>query len=114
MSNPARLRSRRVFLGDCLLGLGSLASLAAAGRLGATAPEAEAGPLSPRAPHFAPRAKNVILLYMSGGPSQLDLFVYKPALARHDGETVPESLVKDKKFAFISSDAKLLRPLWKL
>ena len=42
--------------------------------------------LRPRRPHFAPRAKSVIHLFMNGGPSQMDLFDPKPALERHHGE----------------------------
>ncbi len=43
-------------------------------------------PLSPRQPHFAPRAKRVIFLFMRGGPSQVDSFDYKPRLSRRHGE----------------------------
>ena len=42
-------------------------------------------------PHFAPKAKRVIYLFQSGGPSQLDLFDHKPHLAKRFGEEVPES-----------------------
>jgi hypothetical protein len=45
-------------------------------------------PLAPRAPHFAPKAKSCIFLFMYGGPSQMDLFDYKPELQRRDGQTV--------------------------
>ncbi|HVR74199.1 MAG TPA: DUF1501 domain-containing protein [Planctomycetota bacterium] len=47
-----------------------------------------AGPLSARAPHLPSRAKSCIFLYMYGGPSQMDLFDYKPELQRRDGQTV--------------------------
>ena len=43
-------------------------------------------PLAPRAPHFKPRARNVIFLYMDGGVSQVDSFDYKPLLEKHHGE----------------------------
>lgn len=43
----------------------------------------------PKQPHFAPRAKNVIFLYMGGGPSQMDLLDPKPALAKYDGRAIP-------------------------
>ncbi len=56
-------------------------------------------PLAPRAPHFPPRAKRVIFLYMLGGPSQLDLFDPKPVLAQRDGEVIPDSFLKKIKFA---------------
>ena len=45
-------------------------------------------PLAPRVPHFAPRAKRVIFLFMRGGPSQVDSFDYKPALTRRHGEAL--------------------------
>ena len=48
-------------------------------------------PLAPRAPHFTPRAKRVIHLFMHGGPSQVDLFDYKPALAKYSGQPLPDS-----------------------
>src|SRR5262245_41112013 len=52
-----------------------------------TAPSAN--PLAPRPPHFAPKAKSVIFLFMYGGPSQVDTFDYKPTLYGLDGRTVP-------------------------
>ena len=45
-------------------------------------------PLAPRAPHFAPKAKSVIFLYMYGGPSHIDTFDYKPAMKGMDGKTI--------------------------
>ena len=41
-------------------------------------------PMAPRLPHYAPRAKRVIYLHMSGGPPQQDLFDYKPTLVKHN------------------------------
>ena len=58
-------------------------------------------PLAARPPHFAPRAKNVIFLFMAGGPSQLELFDRKPKLQELDGQVIPESFVANKRFAFI-------------
>ena len=43
-------------------------------------------PLAVKVPHFAPRAKRIIHLYMNGGPSQVDTFDHKPALAKHKGQ----------------------------
>ncbi len=76
--------TRRHFFGQCGIGVGkiALASLltdALAGGAGAT--EAAAGPLAPKPPHYEPKAKRVIHLFMAGAPSQLDLFDYKPKLA---------------------------------
>jgi len=50
---------------------------------------AAAAPLAPKPPHFPPRARRVIFIFMQGGPSQVDTFDYKPALARHDGQRMP-------------------------
>jgi hypothetical protein len=47
-----------------------------------------ANPLAPRAPHFAPKAKSVIFLFMYGGPSHVDTFDHKPELARLDGKSI--------------------------
>lgn len=52
-------------------------------------------PLAERAPHFAPRARQVIFLFQYGGPSTFDLFDYKPELLKLDGKPVPESLKKN-------------------
>jgi hypothetical protein len=59
-------------------------------------------------PHFAPRAKHVIYLFMAGAPSQLDLFDPKPALVKYDGQPVPASVVKDQRYAFIRPDSQLM------
>ncbi len=53
------------------------------------------------APHFAPKAKNVIFLFMAGGPSQLDMFDPKPALNKYDSQPIPAELVRGERFAFI-------------
>lgn len=50
-----------------------------------------ASTLSPKVPHFAPRAKHVIFLYLNGGPSQVDTFDPKPMLAKYDGQPLPDN-----------------------
>ena len=81
--------TRRAFLGHGTLGLGGIA-------LGSllNAQAAKRNPIGGQAglPHFAPKAKRVIYLFQSGGPSQMDLFDYKPHLAKRFGEEVPESI----------------------
>jgi Protein of unknown function (DUF1501) len=62
------------------------ANLALAGLLSA---QDSRNPLAPRQPHFAPKAKRVIFLFMHGGPSQVDTFDYKPLLERDDGKPLP-------------------------
>jgi hypothetical protein len=61
-----------------------------------------------RAPHFAPKARNVIFMFMEGGPSQMDLFDPKPALKKWHGQSLPESFTKDLKLAFIKPSAAVL------
>ena len=58
-------------------------------------------------PHLAPKAKNIIYLFMAGGPSQLDLFDYKPALIKHDGEDCPAEYLQGERFAFTKGVPKL-------
>ena len=84
--------TRRHFLRQGSLALGSiwLASQARAGEQPAVALDL-AHPMRPRAPLFAPRARRVIYLHMAGSPSQLELFDYKPELARFDGKDCPAS-----------------------
>jgi hypothetical protein len=65
-------------------------------------------PLAVLPPQFAPRAKRVIYLHMAGAPSQLELFEYKPELARFDGQDCPASLLAGKRFAFLTGVPKLL------
>jgi hypothetical protein len=104
----ARSITRRHFLKDCQLGLGSLAlSALVAGRAGA-APRAADHPLSPRPPHFKPRARQVIYLHLTGSPPHLDLFDYKPELVKRSGQDCPEEFLRGKRFAFTSGVPKLL------
>ena len=65
-------------------------------------------PFALKPTHFAPKAKRVIYLFMAGAPSQVDLFDPKPQLKRHDGEAIPEELVKGERFAFIKGTPRLL------
>ena len=98
--------TRRHFLGGMGFGIGSLALAALTNdNLFAQQP---ASPMAPKPPHFTPKAKNVIFLFMAGGPSQLDLFDYKPKLNQYDGQVCPPDLIKGERFAFLKSDPKLL------
>ena len=94
------------------MGVGSvaLASLMNESLLADSAVRDMAHPLAPRTPHFKPKAKNVIYLFMAGGPSQLELFDYKPKLIELNGQQIPESFVKGKRFAFMSSFNAKERP----
>lgn len=99
--------TRRHFFSDCGVGVGkiALASLLA-GSSGRAA--VAANPMAPRSPHFAPKAKRVIFLFMAGAPSQIDLFDPKPMLTKYDGQAVPAEVVKDQRYAFIERDAALM------
>lgn len=74
--------SRREMLRTCAGGFGALAMAA----LMDDRSFASTSPLAPKPPHFPPKARNVIFLYMDGGPSQVDTFDYKPMLAKYDGQ----------------------------
>src|SRR3954470_22707081 len=82
------LPSRREFLNRSAMGLGGIAL---AEMFGSTARAAEDHGVLGQ-PHFPPKAKRVIYLFMAGGPSQLDLFDYKPLLNERNGEQLPESV----------------------
>src|SRR5262245_22993273 len=99
--------SRRHFLGECGVGLGkiALASLLAQ----ETARAQDRVP----APHFKGKAKAVIHLFMSGAPSHLDLFDYKPKLKELEGKPLPPSVIGTQRFAFIRPDAGVLAPRFK-
>src|SRR5688500_7220163 len=101
-SNQLHYLTRRHFFSRCGLGLGSIAlgSLLAGRRSMA---EALPNPMAPKATMFTPRAKNIIFLFMAGGPSQLELFDFKPKLAELNGQPVPQSLIEGKRFAFMDS-----------
>lgn len=65
-------------------------------------------PMAPKAPQFPGKAKRVIFLFMEGAPSQMDLFDPKPALQQWHGKSLPPSLTKDLKLAFIKPTATIL------
>ena len=94
MNTPIDRRPRRAFLHQAGVGLGSLALAEMlqrdtnAGEVGGA--DKDRGVLGQ--PHHAPKAKRVIYLFMSGGPSQLDLYDYKPTLIQRQGEQLPDSV----------------------
>ena len=83
--------SRRDFLNRLGAGMGSIGLASLMGQNAAMGEAVSASPLGVKAPHFAPKAKRVIQLFMPGGPSQVDTFDYKPSLAKHAGER-PEAV----------------------
>jgi hypothetical protein len=64
--------------------------------------------LEARAPHFAPKARSIIYLFMAGAPSQVDLFDHKPKLRELNGTNAPEDIFKGERFAFIRGTPRLL------
>jgi hypothetical protein len=98
-----RTTTRRHFFERCGVGLGAIALGSLLGE-----PQADANPLAPRVPHFPPKAKSVIFLFMAGGPSQLDLFVDKPLLREHHGQLPPKEYMEGKRFAFLKGTETLL------
>ena len=86
---------RNVFAGD-------RAGSAGGGSPGTGSAAARArDPLARRPGHHAARAKSVIYLFMAGGPSQLELFDFKPELQKFSGQPIPDSFIKDRRFAFM-------------
>ncbi|MCI0637622.1 MAG: DUF1501 domain-containing protein [Gemmataceae bacterium] len=101
--------TRRHFFQHCGHGVGkiALASLLT----GATTARGQApNPLAPRRPHFTPKARAVIHLFMAGAPSQLELFDYKPRLAQLEGRPIPPEVIGGQRYAFIRHDAAVLGP----
>ena len=79
--------SRRDFLMQTGGGLGAVALAGILADDGLAQPPID--PLAVRAPHFAPKAKRIIQLFMNGGPSHLDTFDYKPDLTKYAGQPIP-------------------------
>lgn len=112
--NPIRhdqlqLATRRQFLSSTgQFSLGAIALHAMTHGDAKAAPSATDNPLAPRRPPQVAKAKRVIYLHMSGGPPNLDIFDYKPALVKHNGEPCPDSFLKDRKFAFTTGVPKIM------
>jgi uncharacterized protein (DUF1501 family) len=123
MINPLLKTTRRHFFRDCGVGVGkiALASLLTDSLRGGRASAATAGiasapatgVMTPRPSHYPGRAKAVIQLFMAGAPSQLDLFDYKPELAKLEGKPLPPSVIGGQRYAFIRPDAAVMGPRFK-
>ena len=110
-----RMHTRRHFLKESAMGLGALAIGSLLGGCGSRRSAAAssiafdpAHPLLPKSPPFIGKARSVIYLHMAGAPSQLELFDYKPELAKMDGQDCPQSFLEGKQFAFIRGVPKML------
>jgi hypothetical protein len=99
------LQTRRHFFRNCGIGIGAMA-LASLLNESQAGPTPLVNPLAPRQPHFTPKAKSVIFLFMAGGPSQLELFDYKPKLQQLNGQPIPDSFIQGKRFAFMDTFTK--------
>ncbi|MCH7727941.1 MAG: DUF1501 domain-containing protein, partial [Planctomycetes bacterium] len=101
-------QSRRHFFTSTASGLGmaGLASLLAQdGLLGAEADDRSVNPLAVKPPHFAPRAKACIFIFLAGAPSHVDLYDPKPILVQRNGKQLPKSLTEKVRFAFIKKES---------
>jgi hypothetical protein len=103
--------SRRWFLKECGVGLGSIAAAQLMAEDATAAPKS--GSMELHRPHFPGKVKNVIYLFMAGAPSHLELFDYKPQLAKFDGTLPPKELLDGYRAAFINPNSKLLGPKFK-
>ncbi len=119
MAPSSTALSRRCFLGQTGVGLGRIAlaslltgALDRPSSIRAATTEA-ADPLAARPGHFVPKAKAVIHLFMAGAPSHLDLFDFKPALAKYEGRSIPPEVIGGQRYAFIRSDAAAMGPRFK-
>ncbi|WP_166829985.1 DUF1501 domain-containing protein [Thalassoroseus pseudoceratinae] len=104
LSELQKTLDRRHFLSNCGVGIGQLALASL------MANSTTAGPTNAKPPHFAPKAKRVIYLFMVGAPSQLELFDHKPKLAELEGQPIPPSVIEGQRYAFIQPDAAVLGP----
>ena len=105
-TNPILNRTRRHFFRDCGLGLGSMALGTLTGENPVRGENPPAG--NPdfglqRKGHFPGKAKSVIYLFMAGGPSQLEMFEYKPELQKRSGQAIPDSFTEGRRFAFMDT-----------
>jgi hypothetical protein len=116
MDQTAKLKrkgARRWFIEQCGVGMGAFALNHLLASAGYAVAQGADNPLAPKKPHFAPKARNVIFLFMAGAPSHLEMFDYKPQLAKFDGTLPPPELLKGYRAAFINPNSQLLGPKFK-
>lgn len=104
----AKLLRRRWFFRDCGVSLAGMAAATLLEKegLASSAPN----PLAPRSPHYAPKAKRVISMFQAGAPSHLELYDFKPELAKRSGSLPPAELLAGYRAAFINPNSTLLGP----
>ena len=111
-NDSARAITRRWFFRECGVGVGAMALSQLLGSQ-ALAAESAANATAARPPLVPAKAKSVIHLFMAGAPSQLDLFDYKPELAKLEGQPLPPSVIAGQRYAFIRPDAAVMGPRFK-
>src|SRR5262245_55086046 len=110
-SERLRTITRRHFFKQSGFGIGTLALSALLNEkmFAYEGQDASRGGARQPGPHFAPKAKSIIYLFMAGAPSQLDLFDPKPKLQQYNGQEIPEEFIpKGERFAFIRGKPRLL------
>ena len=116
MQDLLRVVTRRHFFRQAGFGIGAAALAVLREKSGLARELSDTGPLpvdvmnpmAAKLPHYAPKAKNIIFLFMAGAPSQLDLLDYKPKLQALNGQSCPEEILKGERFAFIRGVPRLL------
>ena len=100
--------ARRQFLTSSASGLGAAALTSLLADDGLLARDRSSDPLAPKPPHFAPKAKSCIFIFLAGAPSHIDLYDPKPVLANRNGQPLPKSMTEQVRFAFIQKDSAVL------
>ena len=109
LNDMIQQRSRRQLLTGSARLLGSAALATLAGNVpsvAATSGQVQSIPGLPELPHFAPKAKRVIYMFMSGGPSHIDTFDYKPAIRKIHGQELPDSIRNGQRITTMTSGQK--------
>ncbi len=101
-----RSMTRRTLFKEVGYGMGGVALTSMLAKTGLA--QQRENPMAVKPPHYAPKAKNVIFLFMAGAPSQLDMFDPKPTLVKHHQQPIPEEIIEGERFAFIRGTPKLL------
>jgi hypothetical protein len=106
--------SRREWLSRTGCGFGALALAGLAAPVGRGEPGRSPNPLAPKTPHFTPRARRVIFLFMQGGVSHVDSYDYKPRLEKDDGKQLSfDDARVIANTGMRGSSQRVMKPLWK-
>jgi hypothetical protein len=108
IGQSALAQTRRDFLATSASGLGGVALTTLLAEDGLFAQDTT-NPMAPRKPHFDPKAKACIFIFMAGAPSHIDLFDPKPLLNKRHGQSLPKEILDKARFAFIKPDTAVLQ-----